>query len=88
MYPITLSVPTTHDGGVGRASCLGEQDEREDSADEGEGAADAECGRVVLSEDTVDWTRAERDDELNREQQVDKLTGVPVKNTMACTLKK
>ena len=63
-------MPTAHDGWVGDASCLGEQDEREDSADEGECATDAECGRIILPEGFVDWTGGERDDELNKEQQV------------------
>ena len=58
-------MPARHDGGVGHPSRLGEQDHRQDRADQGEGGADAEGRGVALVEDAVDGAGGKRDHQLN-----------------------
>ena len=58
-------MPARHDGGVGHPSRFGEQDHRQDRADQGEGGADAEGRGVALVEDAVDGAGGERDHQLN-----------------------
>ena len=58
-----------HDGGVGHASRLWEKDERQDRANEGEDAADAQGRGVPFVEGAVDGACAERDHQLNDDMQ-------------------
>lgn len=58
-------MPTRHEGGGGQAFRLGEQDDCQDRADQGEGSADAEGRGVALVEGAVDRAGGERDHQLN-----------------------
>lgn len=70
-----------HDGGVGHASRIWENDERQDGADEGEAGGDAEGRGVSLVEGAVDGACAESDHQLKEKQHV--RHGVSKFSTMA-----
>jgi hypothetical protein len=62
-------VAASHDGCARHATRLGQQDDRQDSADECEGASHAEGRGVALVEGAVNGAGEERDHQLMKEEQ-------------------
>jgi hypothetical protein len=61
-------VAASHDGCARHATRLGQQDDRQDSADECEGASHAEGRGVAPVEGAVDGPGEERDHQLMKEE--------------------